>query len=85
MPRPTFAQACTAYVHRYTIDHVPAWALKPCEGNGRYYAPQFASDAEWYANTRFHGEPGHFGRRNECYTSGQTWPRGQWLDAPFTA
>lgn len=83
MSRPTLAQACARYVHRYTMQHVPAWAREP--HNGRYYAPQYRSDAEWYASTIFPGEPGYpYGKRNRhCYTSGQTWPLGQWLNAPY--
>lgn len=80
MPRPTFAQACAQFVNRYTCQHVPAWAQKINTGNGMWYAPHFATDVEWYANTKFHGEEGHVGKRTDCYTSGQTWPLGKWLD-----
>lgn len=83
MRKVSFAQACAAFVHRFTVDHVPAWARKPCDGNGLFYAPQFASDAEWYENTKFYGEPGHIGGRDECYTTGQTWPHGKWLARAF--
>ena len=78
----TLAQACARYPHRFTLDHVPAWANVPCD-NGTFYAPQFATDAEWYANTLFPGEPGLHGNSRHCYTRGRTWPLGQWLDAPF--
>lgn len=82
MPRAlTLAQAQARYVHRYTMEHIPAWSRKHCAG--KFYAPQFRSDAEWYANTVFPGEPGHFGKRDECNTSGQTWPCGEWLSSPF--
>lgn len=81
--RPTLAVACARYINRYTVDYVPAWTRTPCEGNGKFYAPQFASDSEWYENTKFPGEPGHHGMGDDCYTSGQTWPLGNWLDAPF--
>lgn len=83
MRKLTFTQACAQFTNRYTAEHVPAWARKPCEGNGLFYAPQFASDREWYENTKFHGEPGHFGTRDECFTSGQTWPHGKWLAQAF--
>ena len=79
----TLAQACAQYPNRYTAEHVPAWASKACEGNGLFYAPQFASDVEWYNNTKFHGEVGHVGKKSDCYTSGQTWPFGNWLSAPY--
>jgi hypothetical protein len=83
MPRPiTLAQARAQYPHRYTLDHVPDWARKPC-GNGKYYAPQYRSDAEWYEKTVFPGE-GHISARAKfCESNGQTWPLGQWLDAPY--
>lgn len=83
MARPTLAQACAIYINRFTADHVPAWAKKVAP-NGLFYAPQFASDKEWYENTKFYGEPGHIGVRHECYTSGQTWPMGQWLNTPYS-
>lgn len=82
MTRPTFEQAKAQFVHRYTCEHVPQWACKPAP-NGRYYAPQFATDAEWYAATLFNGES-ELASRRYCYTSGETWPRGQWLDKPYT-
>jgi len=84
--RPTLAQACARYVHRFTMEHVPEWARRGQMPNGRHYAPQFRSDAEWYANTVFPGEPSpmapEFGADN-CYTSGQTWPLGATLAAPY--
>lgn len=85
MRRPSLEKAKAQFVQRYTCEHVPAWARRPCEGNGKYYAPQFATDAEWYANTLFKGERGHHGEPNYCHTANQTWPLGQWLDSPFEA
>lgn len=88
MTRPTFEQAKAQYVNRFTMEHVPAWSRnRPCDHGGtetRYYAPQFRTDAEWYANTLFKGDPGWLGRGTDCFTTGQTWPLGQWLDKPFT-
>lgn len=78
----SFEQAKAQYVHRFTADFVPNWARQQRD-DGTYYAPQFASDREWYENTRFHGEEGHIGKRNECYTTGQTWPLGKALTAPY--
>jgi hypothetical protein len=84
MPRPITLQcARNMYPHRFTMEHVPEWAHKPCEGNGKYYAPQFRTDAEWYANTVFPGEGSKPRTDDHCNTSGQTWPLGQWLDAPY--
>lgn len=79
MRKLTLDQARAQFTNRYTVDHVPAWASQPCEGNGLFYAPQFASDQEWYENTKFHGEAGHIGKRTECHSSRQTWPYGKWL------
>jgi hypothetical protein len=84
--RLTLSQAKTQYVHRFTMEHVPAWACKrPCDSGGtetRYYAPQFRTDAEWYENTVFPGEKEAV-FKDSCYTRNQSWPLGQWLDKPF--
>lgn len=78
------AEAKRKYVHRYTMEHVPAWAgQRPCDSGGtetRYYAPQFRTDQEWYENTLFPTHP----LALYCETSGETWPLGQWLDQPYT-
>jgi hypothetical protein len=83
----SFERACRTYVNRYTMEHIPQWATKGCVASGqlRHYAPQFRTDREWYDNTRFPGESGHHGIGTDCYTSGQTWPLGKWLDAPYSA
>lgn len=83
--RPTLAQARSQYVHRFTMEHVPQWARTEC-GNGKFYAPQYSSDSEWYEHTVFPEEESHpdFPRKvNHCYATGQTWPRGLWLDVVF--
>lgn len=84
MPRPTFEQAKTRYVNRYTMEHVPGWTQIPCE-NGKYYAPQFRTDAEWYENTLFPEETDCpcSAKDKYCFTTNQSWPLGPWLDAPF--
>lgn len=82
MSRPSLEAAKAIYVHRFTMEFVPQWARRPLN-DGRYYAPQFRTDAEWYANTLFPGEPGHPGGKNFCYTTGQTFPLGQWLDKAY--
>lgn len=79
----SFDNAKRQYTQRYTMEHAPAWTRKPCEGNGLFYAPQFRSDAEWYENTVFPGEQGKPRKDDHCYTTGQTWPLGQWLDKPY--
>jgi hypothetical protein len=86
MKRPTFEQAKARYVHRFTMEHVPAWARMPSDFKNcvRFPAPQFINDREWYDNTKFKGDEGWIGRGSDCYTTGQTWPLGKWLDKPFT-
>jgi hypothetical protein len=83
--RPTLAEACAQYVHRFTMEHVPSWSRE--RSRSGYYAPQFRSDAEWYENTLFPGEEKHTALMGThqaiCYTTGQTWPLGQWLDKPY--
>ncbi len=78
----TFEQATARYVHRFTGDYIPDWAKRPHKG--KYYAPQFRTDREWYDNTRFPKESGWLSRGTDCYTTGQTWPLGHWLAEPFT-
>jgi len=72
------------YVYRFTMEHVPSWARKPCQ-NGKFYAPQFVSDDEWLSNTIVHTrKDGELNDRySDCETSGQTWPLGRWLDEPY--
>lgn len=81
----TFEQAKAQYVHRFTMDHCPVWARHPAP-NGRYYAPQYASDAEWYGKTLFPpNNPFAMGKRDtSCYSSGPSWPLGEWLTEPYS-
>jgi hypothetical protein len=85
--RPSFEAACKQYPHRFTMEHIPKWAQTFCivKGKRKFYAPHFRTDREWYEHTKFVDEPGYFGRvgDNHCYTTGQTWPLGPWLDQPF--
>ena len=76
----TFEEAKRTYVHRYTMEHIPAWARQKCD-NGKFYAPQFRTDREWFDATLF--PPNNPFDKRDCHTSGQTWPLGQWLDKPF--
>lgn len=79
----TLEQACSQYPHRFTMEHKPGWADSKTEKG--YYAPQYASDREWYENTRFPGESDHVGPPGACYSTGATWPIGQWLELPYQA
>lgn len=79
----TLEQARNQYPHRFTAEHVPHWAKTPLEG-GKHYAPQYRTDAEWYANTAFPGEPNHpLPGDHACYSTGQTFPFGLWLAEPY--
>lgn len=82
MRKISFEQAKAQYPHRYTVDHVPSWARKQCD-NGKFYAPQYASDREWYEKTTFPGEPGLHGNNKHCESRAPSWPLGEWLDQPF--
>jgi hypothetical protein len=87
MRKISFETACARYPMRYTMEHKPEWAKLPCPGKTApaFYAPQYATDREWYERTKFPGERGYpFGEREtQCYSTGQTWPRGQWLEEEF--
>lgn len=83
----TLTQAKARYVHRYTMEHVPAWAAKPIYHDDRkqslYYAPQYRTDKEWYENTTFFGES-DMADPDYCYSNNQSWPLGQWLEKPYS-
>lgn len=85
--RPTLEEAKSKYVHRYTMEHVPQWAKKAHSHNelnkNVFYAPQYSSDKEWYDNTVFPEEGTEITYENSCYSTGQTFPLGQWLDTPY--
>lgn len=71
------AYVLNAYIHRYTAEHKPDWAntLKP---DGTPYKPQFASDADWLANTKFYVRKDD--RLSNAFSyceSHPTWPFGQ--------
>lgn len=78
----SFDEACRKYVHRFTFEHMPQWAMKPLDGTEKYYAPQYASDSTWYDRTLFPGESA-LACNGFCYSTAQQWPLGKWLAAPF--
>lgn len=83
--RMSFEEATRRYVHRFTMEHMPTWARQSAP-NGRFYAPQYRSDQEWYDRTLFPPQnPYTTRRRQECHSTAQTWPLGTWLDRPYTA
>lgn len=79
----TFEEAKARYVHRFTMQHVPAWSQQQ-RGNGTYYAPQFRTCREWYDKAVFPGEGHVRPREAHCFSSGQSWPLGQSLTHPYT-
>ena len=86
LPENLKREALAMFVHRYTMEHVPRWAQEPAP-NGKFYAPQYASDQEWLERTRFavtKGGSEFDGRANHCDSADATWPLGQWLDEPFS-
>lgn len=79
----SFEEAKANYPFRYTLEHVPQWALTPMD-NGKYYAPHFRTCREWYDKTLFPGEPGGPRAGSACsFSEGQSWPLGMVLDVPL--
>lgn len=76
----TFEEARARYVNRFTMEHVPAWAMKRRE-DGTYHAPQYKSDREWYENTHFPPHP--LCDKGHCHSHSQTWPLGKSLPGPY--
>ena len=65
------------YVHRFTRDHVPAWT-RDTRPNGKPYRVQFASDADWLANTDFPvTKAGAIADLPAHCNSRPTWPEGR--------
>ncbi len=83
MRKLSIEEAKARYINRFTLDHVPAWARQVNPGNGKFYAPQYESDAQWYERTFFAGES-ELATRRHCYSTCPSWPLGQWLDQPFS-
>lgn len=90
--RPSFEEACRSYPNRYTMEHAGPYWRAPYHHSVLgvvYYAPQFATDREWYDATLFPGEDGNPGNGDydeapHCHTTGQTWPLGEgFLRKPF--
>ena len=77
------AHVLAAYVHRFTGDHKPNWALRG-RRDGSPYHVQFANDADWLHHTKFvvteNGRLDH--RYKECFSS-PTWPDDPELRRPI--
>ena len=70
LPAHVQADCLRRYVHRFTGDHIPRWAI------GRGYMQQFKDDKEWLANTLFHvRQDGHLDNRYRSCESTPTWNR----------
>lgn len=83
MPRPvSFDQAVLKSPHRFTLEHIPAWADLQRE-DGMYYAPQYSSDREWYERTLFGTERLTDPRTRYMTDFSATWPLGQSLSSPI--
>ena len=86
-PKMGFTEAKARYVHRFTMEHVPNWVTCAVgiqdeeSGDVKFYAPHYRTDLEWYENTLF--PPHNPLSKSDCYSSGQTWPLGKWLDKPY--
>lgn len=66
--------ALRMFVHRFTKNHRPVWAFQPRQ-NGEPYPVQFASDADWLANSSFavDGKGRLRAGFGECHST-PTWP-----------
>ena len=73
--KPPFEIAKRLYPYRFTMEHVPKWATEP--HHGRYHAPMYETDWEWYVNTEF-PLPGATDR--SCIAKNPSWPLGRWLN-----
>lgn len=71
-----------AYVHRFTGEHKPQWAMKDRPGGGAY-PPQFKDDADWLAHTEFQitGLGTLDMRVNRCHST-PTWPGQRDISSP---
>jgi len=74
----TKRDALRTYVHRYTGDNSPMWAMGEVMKDGKPYPLQFGSDADWLANTEFpvtrSGRLTRYGDHRDSCFSRPTWP-----------
>lgn len=64
-----FETAKRVFSRRYTCEHIPSWVFTEAKA-GRYCAPQYRTDQEWFENTTFP----LFG--DYCESSNPSWPLG---------
>jgi hypothetical protein len=78
-------EVLSAYVHRFTGNHKPAWAHKPMP-DGKPYPLQFKDDNDWLENTLFAtNKNGSLNKRVKYCESTATWPNNPELRAKFAA
>lgn len=82
----TFEQACSRYVNRFTMTHVPSWAEFPLT-YGKFYAPSYRNCREWYENTIFPEEMDKEMKKlmgKDCQSRNHSFPLGQFLEACYS-
>lgn len=80
---PQQKQVLSAYVHRFTGNHKPAWARQPMP-DGKEYPLQFKDDNDWLENTLFAAnKDGSLNKRVKHCQSSATWPNNPELRGKF--
>jgi hypothetical protein len=82
----SFKEALVIGDGRFTLEHIPEWYRRSPRRHGvveMYHAPQFRSDREWYDNTVFFGEAGHYGGPKNYHSLNYSWPLGMWVEKPY--
>jgi hypothetical protein len=70
------------FAHRYTKEHIPAWARQP-RPDGSTYPVQFSSDQDWLEHSRFAvTSTGKLDGRVKYCESNPTWPDNPELRNP---
>lgn len=75
LPQALQREALSRFIHRFTGEHTPRWALVP-RPDGSPYPVQFADDADWLAHTHFEvTKKGLLSQRERYCESSPTWPQ----------
>lgn len=77
----SYEEARRRYTKRFTMEHMPAWAKKRLP-NGKYPAPKYANDLEWYTRTEFIGE-GTLNVSRYIRENQPSYPIGRYLPKPY--
>jgi hypothetical protein len=81
----TFEEAVEKYPGRFTMEHVPNWAILKTPV-GDYPGPHYSSDLEWYENTLFPGEGTdsiQLATDDKSFSYNKSYPLGQFLEKPY--